>query len=251
MVRYPALPLCIRLTRVALLPLVLAASALPAAADDAPALGAELARTLESWTRERAELADPATGALGPVRVQVELGQLDPRLRLAPCGRVEPYLPTNSRPWGRTRVGLRCADGIARWNVYLPVRVRVMATAPVLREPLPAGAEITDDMLTEAEVDWAEDRQPPLTDPAQMVGRRLARNLPAGEALHANDLQRPVWFNAGEMVKVVAVGPGYEVSAQGQALGRGLDGQTVRVRTGAGRVVTGTAVGEHRVEIPL
>lgn len=222
-----------------------AAAGEPAGADDP--IGAELARSLQTWTRQQVQ---PASG-FGPLRVEVELGRLDPRLRLAACARIEPYLPAGVRPWGRSRVGLRCADGVTRWNVFLPVQVRVLASAPVLREPLPAGTEITLDHLVDAEVDWAASAQPPLTDMERIVGRQLSRPLAAGEALRGNDLQRPVWFDAGDTVKVVALGPGYEVSAQGQAMGRGIDGQTVRVRTASGRIVSGTAVAERRVEMPL
>ena len=221
------------------------------AADDASPVNAELRRALESWTRERAEAAEPAGSSTGPWRMEVELGQLDPRLRLAPCARIEPYLPSGSRPWGRTRVGLRCTDGPTRWNVFLPVQVRVLANALVLREPLRAGTEVTAEHLGEAEVDWAAQRLPPMLDAGQIVGHKLARGLDAGDPLRASDLQRTVWFDAGDSVRVVAIGPGYEVSAQGQALGRGLDGQSVRVRTAAGRVISGTAVGERRVELPL
>ena len=43
-----------------------------------------------------------------PWRVEVTLGQLDPRLKLAPCDKVKAYLPENAQLWGKTRVGLRC-----------------------------------------------------------------------------------------------------------------------------------------------
>ena len=49
-------------------------------------------------------------------RVEVTLGELDPRLRLAPCNRIDPFVPPGQRLWGRSKVGLRCADG-ARWTV--------------------------------------------------------------------------------------------------------------------------------------
>ena len=64
-------------------------------------------------------------GPNGDARIEIEPGQLDPRLKLTPCRRIEPYLPTGSTAWGRTRVGLRCLQGPTRWNVYLPVTVRV------------------------------------------------------------------------------------------------------------------------------
>ncbi|NZD58911.1 hypothetical protein HZU83_19715 [Sphaerotilus montanus] len=43
--------------------------------------------------------------------MEVLPGQLDPRLRLAPCQQIDAYLPPGSTPWGRTRVGLRCPSG--------------------------------------------------------------------------------------------------------------------------------------------
>lgn len=220
-----------------------AQSQVPAQAIDSTALAAELQR----WTLARADAAEPRPGA----RVTVTLGQLDPRLKLAPCSQIEPYLPTGSRPWGRTRVGLRCTSGPSFWNVFLPVTVQVHATALVLREPLPAGTVLNEEHLTEAEVDWAERPAPPLTELDSLVGRALARPLAAGDALRDNDLQRTVWFAAGDRVKVTALGRGYRVSVEGQALSRGLDGQPVRVRTEGGRVVSGKAVAPREVEIAL
>lgn len=224
-----------------LLPLLMAACAGAAGAQTLdPALG----DTLQRWTLDRA-------GAPNGARVEVTLGQLDPRLKLAPCARIEPYLPPGTRPWGRSRIGLRCLEGATRWNVSLPITVRVFAPAPVLRESLPAGAELALDHLTEAETDWAERPAAPLTDIAALVGRTLTRTLAAGQPLRDTDLARKVWFAAGDTVKVTAVGAGFRVGTEGQAMARGLDGQTVRVRTEGGRIVTGTAVGERQVELPL
>lgn len=243
------LPLLARLTRLAGLAGVAACLAAPLAAPvwASEALPAALAAELQRWTLDRAGDAQPQAGA----RVEVELGRLDPRLRLAPCARIEPYLPAGSRPWGRTRVGLRCVEGPTHWNVFLPVTVRVLAPAPVLREPLPAGTELADHHFTEAEVDWAERRDAPIADPAALLGHSLARALPAGAALRTADLRQREWFAAGDRVLVVAGGRGYHVSTEGQALSRGVDGQTVRVRTDNGRIVSGTAVAERRVELPL
>lgn len=240
-IRHPLPSLCARAAAL----LAGLATAWPAAAQglDTAALGAELQR----WTLARADAAEPRPGA----RVSVTVGQLDPRLKLAPCTQIEPYLPTGSRPWGRTRVGLRCTSGPSFWNVFMPVTVQVHAVALVLREPLPAGTVLTEEHLTEAEVDWAERPAPPLTELDALLGRSLARPMAAGEALRDNDLQRTVWFAAGERVKVTALGRGYRVSVEGQALSRGLDGQPVRVRTEGGKVISGKAVAPREVEITL
>ena len=57
-----------------------------------------------------------------PLRMEVQMGQLDSRLRLAACAKVEPYLPAGSRLWGRTRLGLRCVQGSVPWNVFTHYR---------------------------------------------------------------------------------------------------------------------------------
>ena len=67
------------------------------AADPAADLGPLTQRWLDD------ALARNPSSAL-PLRMEVSVGSLDSRLRLAPCARVEPYLPVGARLWGRTRL---------------------------------------------------------------------------------------------------------------------------------------------------
>ncbi|MCW8181821.1 flagellar biosynthesis protein FlgA, partial [Verminephrobacter eiseniae] len=71
----------------------------------------------------------PAGSAPRPLRLQVSVGALDARLRLAPCARVEPYLPVGTQLWGRTRLGLRCVAGVSAWNVFLPIVIAAFGPA--------------------------------------------------------------------------------------------------------------------------
>jgi len=184
-------------------------------------------------------------------RVEVEPGRLDPRLRLAPCERIEPYLPAGARAWGRSRVGLRCVQGPSAWNVTLPVTVKVFAPAWVAIAPLPAGSVLDGAQLQQLEVDWAAASTPPVTDLAKLVGRQLSRPLAAGAPVRVADLRQRQWFSAGDTVQVVARGQGFSVSGEGQALGPGIEGHVVRVRTDNGRVLSGQPVGTNRIEVQL
>lgn len=233
---------------VALALLALAAAA-PARAGDGDLDADTLARIQALGEQATHGLA--AGGAPAGLRVQVEPGRLDPRLRLAPCERIEPYLPPGARPWGRSRIGLRCTQGPSAWNVYLPVRVRVYAPAWVLAVALPAGSVLQAAQLQQDEVDWAEFPTPPLADAARLVGRELARPLAAGAAVRQADLKQRQWFAAGDTVQLVARGAGFSVGGEGQALNPGIEGQTVRVRTENGRVLSGLAIGHNRVEVQL
>ncbi len=216
------------------------------AAEGTGPIDAQLAQDVQALATEAGQRAGAPQA-----RVEVEVGQLDPRLHLAPCQRVQPYLPAGSRPWGKTRVGLRCVQGPTPWNVFLPVTVKVYGRALVAATALPAGATLAAADLREAEVDLAAAPGVAITQPAAALGRPLARPLNPGDTLRQTDLKARQYFAAGDTVQLVAVGNGYQISAQGQALSPGLEGHPVRVRTENGRVVTGQAVAEHRVDIPL
>jgi flagella basal body P-ring formation protein FlgA len=224
------------------LPLALLGCALPAMAQLTP----ELLAQAQTLARDAAAALAPAAA-----RVEVEAGVLDPRLTLAPCARVEPYLATGVPAWGRTRVGLRCTDGRVRWNVFLPLTVRVWAPALVSSASLPAGARLTEGQLVRADTDWGAASQAPFVLPAALEGRTLARAVAAGQALRAADLQPRVWFVTGDTVQIMASGNGFAITADGKALTPGLEGQTARVRTDAGGILVGRPVGERRMEVGL
>lgn len=200
-------------------------------------------------------LLTEAAQALAPAgaRVRALPGQPDPRLKLAPCAQVEAFLVPGAPAWGRTRVGLRCqaTEGSAptpRWSITLPATVQVWAKAAVSATALPVGATLQADGLELAEVDWAAAPQPPFSQATPLAGRVTARPVPAGQALRAADLQARQWFAAGETVRVVAGGPGFSISTEGQALNAGVEGQRVRVRVGENRSVDGRTVGSRIVE---
>ncbi|MBI3367261.1 MAG: flagellar basal body P-ring formation protein FlgA [Burkholderiales bacterium] len=184
-------------------------------------------------------------------RIEVELGKLDANLTLAPCQKIEPYLLPGMKPWGRTRIGLRCLLGATRWNVFLPMTVKVFARSLVAATALPAGTVLQDSHLVEQEVDIAASQDAAISKPALALGRALARPLAAGEALRGNDLKLRQWFAAGDIVRVVAVGPGYAVSIDAEAISPGIEGRAARVRTDSGRIISGIPSGERKMEIAL
>jgi flagella basal body P-ring formation protein FlgA len=189
-----------------------------------------------------------AGGAAPGTRIEVTIGELSPRLQLALCKRIEPFVPANVRLWGRSQIGLRCVDG-ATWSVRLPVTVRIFGPALVATRPLAAHAALVDGDLAEAEVEWTREAQGVATDPSQVEGRVLTRALAAGQPVPLAALRAPQVIAAGDSVKLLGQGRGFAISAQAIALGPAQDGQAVRVRTESGRVITGTARAGRRVEV--
>ncbi len=186
-----------------------------------------------------------------PLRMEVSVGSLDNRLRLAPCGAVEPYVPTGTRLWGRTRLGLRCVDGSVRWNVFLPVEVKAFGQAWVLQRDIAAGATITQEDAMLEEVDWAQDRNSILADPTDWVGQTATRPLTTGQAVRQGMVRPAMVFQAGAEVRVVAKGPGFTISSEGKAVSPGVVGAQARVRIESGRILSGVVLDTRTVQVEL
>lgn len=230
-----------------------------ARADQSAADPAPLSGLVSQWLQGQTQVQLPQqvqthTGQAQPgvaPRVEVALGELDPRLKLAPCQKVATYMPQGMKLWGRTRVGLRCEQGAVRWNVFWPVTVKVWGTAVVLNNAVAPGQEIGPQDLKLAEVDLAESSSPAVMNLSEAIGRSAQRRLEAGESLRQSDLRARRWFSAGDPVRLHVKGPGFMAASEGTALAHGDEGRCARVRTSQGRVVCAQPTGEGLAELTL
>ncbi len=203
----------------------------------------------QSWVTQASKNALPAGAE--PLRMEIVVGNIDSRLKLAPCGNIEPYLPVGAKLWGRTRVGLRCIDGMTRWNISLPVTVKAWGNAWVIKNHVPSGTVVTEANVVQAEVDWAEEANSVLLSPSLWQGHMSTRVLNTGQTLRQGMVKPAQVFQAGAMVRLVAQGKGFQVSSEGQALSAGVVGQQARVRLDNGKVSSGTVVDSRTVKIDL
>ncbi|WP_394790095.1 flagellar basal body P-ring formation chaperone FlgA [Rhodoferax sp.] len=198
---------------------------------------ADMAGISQRWLDAALVQTPPVNGMA--LRMEVALGNLDARLRLAPCGKVEPYMPPGTRLWGKSRLGLRCVDGVTRWSVFLPVNVKAFGPAWVAKNNVLAGSVLTADDAIETEVDWAEDASPVMANKDQWVGQVATRSWVAGQAIRQAMVKPAQVFQAGTQIRVLAQGPGFQVLSDGQAMTAGVVGQAARVKMDGGRVMSG------------
>ena len=197
------------------------------------------------------QLPQAENGAASPLRVEVVLGELDPRLKLAPCDKVRAYMPEGQRMWGRTRVGLRCEQGRAHWNVFWPVTVKVWGQGLVAAAPLRPGTPVRASDLQIAQVDLAAEASPAILRAEDVLGRSVVRGIESGQSLRMDDIKARRWFAAGDPVRLTIRGKGFQVASEGTALSHGDEGRCARVRTDGGRVICGLPTGERQVELSL
>lgn len=196
------------------------------------------------------ESVSQQTGGL-PLRLEVSVGQLDSRLKLAPCARVEPYVPAGVQLWGKSRLGLRCVQGTSKWNVFLPITVKAFGPAWVIKGQVAPGGILTAADAMAVEVDWADNSSPIVANQNDWVGKTATRLLSTGQPLRQDMVKASQVFQAGAQVRVLAVGSGFEVTSRGQAISAGVMGQGARVRMDNGQILQGTVSDDRTVRVML
>ena len=186
-----------------------------------------------------------------PLRMEVTVGELDRRLKLAACERVEPYIPPGSQLWGKTRLGLRCVQGVSRWNVFLPITVKAFGPAWVIKGQVAQGTVLTESDAMPMEVDWAEYSSSVVAKQNDWLGQTATRMLSTGQTLRQDMVKAAQVFQAGTQVRVLARGTGFEIATSAQAVSGGVIGQNVRVRMDNGRVLSGMVVDNRTVRLEL
>jgi len=183
-----------------------------------------------------------------PGKVSVQVGAIDPNVKLVQCPELQAFLPAGSRAWGKTSVGVRCVAP-ANWTIYVQATVNVTAQYLVAAAPLAQGQVVTSQDLLFEKGDLTQLPAGIFTDMAQAVGRSVSMSMNAGTVLRQEMLKVTPVVQQGQTVKVTSVGKGFSVSAEGQAMAKANEGQLVQVKVASGQVITGVARNGGQIEV--
>lgn len=183
-----------------------------------------------------------------PGKVTVRAGAIDPNMKLAQCPDLQVFLPTGSRAWGKTSVGVRC-NAPSIWTIYVQATVNVAAQYLVAAVPLAQGQMVTSQDLLFESGDLTQLPAGIFTDQAQAIGRTVNISMNAGTVLRQEMLKITPIVQQGQTVKVTSVGQGFSVSAEGKAMAKANEGQLVQVKVASGQIVTGIARNGGQIEV--
>jgi flagella basal body P-ring formation protein FlgA len=206
------------------------------------ALASEPVQDLEAVRAAAHSFALRQASVAPATRVEVEPGRLDPRVRVAPCASaLQAFLPPGGRLSGNATVGVRCETA---WTLYVPVRVRTLATVLVATRALARAETLrTTDLRSETR-DLASLPGPAVGELAHALGRQAAVTIAAGTVLTPRMLQAARLVRRGEKVTILARSGGIEVRATGEALSDGAQGDPIPVRNLLTRKVVQATVAE-------
>jgi len=183
-----------------------------------------------------------------PGKVTVNVGAIDPYLKLSPCDDAQAFLPSGSRAWGKTMVGVRCTSP-STWTIYVQATLNVSGQYLVATSPLAKGQTIGAKDLVLETGDLTQLPVGVLTEQSQAIGRTLNVSMNAGTVLRQEFLKVVPVVLQGQTVKLISSGEGFSVSAEGQSVTKANEGELVRVKVASGQIVTGVARGDGQIQV--
>ncbi len=219
-----------------------------------PAMAAD-----EIETQSRSSILSSAEGYLQTTlqdqhsgRIDVKMGHLDSRLRLARCTQdLQAFQPSGARNSGRTSVGVRCPD-TAGWTIYVPADISVFTKALVASRSLARGINLTQDDVTLVETEVSGMGQGYLEALADIDGLETRRPVAAGTVLTTAMVKAPLLVKRGDRVRLVSGEGPIKVEMLGEAIEAAARGERVRVRTlNSKRVLEGWVVSASVVKMTL
>ena len=170
--------------------------------------------------------------------------------RLTPCDVMSPFLPSGMKPRSRMTVGIRCTAPKA-WTAYVQASVSVPGQYYVASRTIAAGQALTPADLAPRDGDLVALPPGAITDPDTVAGMTAAYRITAGQPIKGAALRNAQSVVRGSNVRINAVGKGFMVSSEGQALDNAAPGATVQVRMPSGQVVSGVVRNAGLVEMHL
>lgn len=192
-----------------------------------------------------AEFVEQQTATL-PGKVTYKINEIDKRITLSECTRLEAFMPAGSQLSGKTSIGVRCMEKNG-WSIFIPVQIRNSLNLLVSVRQLPLGHILQKEDIVSQMMETSPAGG--VTDPKQVIGKVLRFGIAAGQVLREDMLRPPYSVTQGQVVQIVVRGSGFNIRSEGVALNNAGEGQAAQIRTSSGKVVSGIASASGVVEI--
>lgn len=185
-------------------------------------------------------------------RYEIEVNQLDPRLRMPMCDKeLTATLESPARPLGRVTVKVRC-DGASPWTVFVPAQVRLFRDIVTTTRPLKRTGIIEPQDVTLRERDISLINQGFLTSVDQAIGQKLTRPMVADQVITLVHLEQAEVIRKGDQVVITARSGTLSVRMPGEALSNGGMSEQIRVKNlNSQRVIKAQVTAPGQVEVAM
>ena len=194
---------------------------------------------------------EPKLQDLNAARLSIEIGRIDPRLKLQKCS--EPLSLEqlgNKNLSGRVNIRINCHN--PSWGIFIPVDIQIFEPVVVSRVTLPRGSVISRELLALREVESSSLNYSYYRDINQVIGTETTKSIQANSVIFSNMVQASNAVRKGDEVIIKAQIGGLSVRIKGLALHGGAIGEQIQVRnTQSRRIIRAIITGPGNVLVPM
>jgi flagella basal body P-ring formation protein FlgA len=181
-----------------------------------------------------------------PGKINIKVDDIDPRISLSACSRLEAFLPAGASMLGKTSIGIRC-DEKNGWSLFMSASITLTMNMLVSSKPLQQGQVI---QAGDYAIQSGEISQPGIvTDENQITGKVIKFSISAGQLLKQDMFRPPYVVTQGQSVQLFSEGQGFKLRTEGIAMNNAAAGQAAQVKVTSGQIISGTAKSNGIVEI--
>lgn len=178
---------------------------------------------------------------------KVTVSVLTPEDKWPVCQRREIQRHAGARNWGRLSIPIQC-DNQRR---FIQVDVSVNGQYLIAKKDISRDDNIQESAVTLTTGELEKLPYDVLRDPALIKNAIAMRQISAGKPLTSTMIRRPWSILAGQTVTVFAQGSHFQIRYEGKAINNAVANETIRVRVKSGQIVTGEALENGTVRVPL
>jgi len=233
--------------KILLFPFIFSAGMLSAGTDDNPIQSLESIR--ESAKNHAWQLARQQHGN---DNINIEVGSLDKRLRLAQCSQaLTAFDSPNTKSTGRTTVGVRC-EGDKSWKIYIAVDIQVIRKIAILKNPLTRNSVLKASDIVFKDLNIASLHRGYYTRLEPLIGKHVKNALQGGTVITPAQIKNPLAIKKGSQVTILADLGGIQVRMKGKALKSGSLGDWISVRNmSSNRQIEGRILEDGVIQVTL
>lgn len=187
----------------------------------------------------------PRLAAMKDASVDIEVGAIDPRLRLAACPALDVQVP----PTRAAAISVKVSCFSPEWSLYVPVRIHAWIDAVVAATNLAPNTVIAARDLARGQVDAFAAFGGFVTDPRQAEGKVLRGAVMMGSPILSPLLDQPVTVRRGQRVILTVTDRTMTIRASAIAMEDGRIGQNISVQNPETRKTFHATVGHDGVEL--
>lgn len=181
-----------------------------------------------------------------PGTVSYSVSDIDQRVVLRACGKIEAFLPPGSQMIGRVSIGVRCNEANG-WSIFVPVQIQISRNLIISARSLTQGQVVHEEDIARQTTETTQNIG--IMDEKQVLGKVLRYSIAAGYVIREDMLRAPYLVKQGQTVQLSVQGNGFSLSSSGVALNNASEGENVQIRTVTGRVISGIASSEGTVTV--